>query len=241
MRVLAWFSFVGIFLIQTSCNILIPDIQKSTDPENPGETQLNSEETITPMETNWRETESPTPDISPDIPNETSIPNPTTETGSPTQIPTQLPTRTNPESLLKVQHGSPVAISNFAHPELGCNWMGLAGQIIDVDNQPIKDIVVEVGGTLKGIPIFGLAITGESSVYGPGGFEIKLGDEPSESEDTLWVMVYDLDGNKIISPVYFSTFSNCEKNLIVINFLKISPTMSDLVSLPVILNIFTQP
>jgi hypothetical protein len=119
--------------------------------------------------------------------------------------------------------------------------MGLAGQIIDVDSQPIKDIVVEVGGTLDDMPIFGLAVTGESSVYGPGGFEIKLGDEPIESDDTLWVVVYDLDGNKIISPVFFSTYSDCERNLIVLNFLKIRPTLSDRIFLPVISNKLTQP
>jgi hypothetical protein len=119
--------------------------------------------------------------------------------------------------------------------------MGLAGQIIDIDSQPIKEIVVEIGGTLGGMPFFGMAVTGESSDYGPGGFEIKLGDEPIASDDTLWVVVYDLDGNQILSPVNFSTYSDCERNLIVINFVEVQPKLSDWVYLPVIYNYFPQP
>ena len=241
MKIFVWFSFVGVFLLQTACNIVVPDIPKTADPEIPEETLENPKESATPLETNWQITVSPTQIITPDITNEASTPNPTIATESETQSPTPIPTITNPENFLKVQLGSPAAISNFAYPELGCNWMGLAGQIIDFDNQPMKDVVVEVGGTLEGMPIFGLAVTGESSVYGPGGFEIKLGDEPVESDDALWVVVYDLDGNKIISPVYFSTYSDCEKNLIVMNFVKVRMISSDWVYLPIILNEISLP
>jgi hypothetical protein len=219
----------------------MPDIPKTADPETPKETLIYPEETTTPIETNWEITIFPTQNITPDTIKETSTPSPTFETETPTQIPTPFPTKTKPENLLKVQSGSPVAISNFAHPDLGCNWMGVAGQIIDIDSQPIKDIVVEVGGTLEDEPMFGLAVTGESSFYGPGGFEIKLGDEPIQSDNTLWVVVYDLDGNKITSPVFFSTYSDCAKNLIVLNFLKVPPTSSEKVYLPAIYNIFPQP
>ena len=239
MKLFVRFSFAAIFLLQTACNIVVPDILQTTDPDIPEETLVYPDETTTPLGTDGQITIIPTQNITPEIPTETSNPNPPNETDVPSQIPTPLPTK--PENLLKVQQGSPVAISNFAYPELGCNWMGLAGQIIDVDSQPIKDIVVEVGGVLEGIPIFGLAVTGESSVYGPGGFEIKLGDEPIESTDTIWVVVYDLDGNQIISPVYFSTYSDCERNLIVMNFIKLQSTSSDWVYLPVILNKFPQP
>jgi hypothetical protein len=239
MKLLVLCSFAVIFLSQTACNILVPDILKTTDPEIPEETLVYPEETTAPLETDWQMTLIPTQNITSEIPNYTSTPNPPNETEVQTQIPIPFPT--TPENLLKVQHGSPVAISNFAHPELGCNWMGLAGQIIDIDNRPIKDMVVEVGGTMKGNPIFGLAVTGESSVYGPGGFEIQLGDEPISSDDTLWVVVYDLDGNQIISPAYFSTYSDCERNLIILNFLKERPTSSSWVYLPVILDNFSQP
>jgi hypothetical protein len=241
MKKFFWIFLFGIFFLQTACNIVMPDIPKTADPEIPEETLVHPKETNAPLETNWRITLSPTQNITPEIPTETSTPNPTIEKESPTQIPSPVPTKTNPENILKVQQGSPVAISNFAHPELGCNWMGLAGQIIDVDSQPVKDIVVEVGGTLEGMPIFGLAVTGESSVYGPGGFEIKLENEPIASDDTLWVAVYDLEGNKIISPVYFSTYSGCERNLIIMNFVKVRAVSNDWVYLPVILNKLTQP
>lgn len=240
MKKLVWFIFTGIFLAQAACNFVVPNIPLTINPDLPEET-FHAEETTTPLETVWQVTKSPTQMITPEITNVISTPILTIETESPTQIHTPIPTETKPDILLQVQHGSPVAISNFAYPELGCNWMGLAGQIIDVDSQPIKDIVVEIGGTLRGMPIFGLAVTGESSAYGPGGYEIRLGDEPIESKDTLWVVVYDLDGNKIISPVYFSTYSDCERNLIVINFVNARPTSNDLVYLPVIYNKSTQP
>jgi hypothetical protein len=133
------------------------------------------------------------------------------------------------------QIGSPVAIPNFAHPELGCQWMGVAGQVFDIDDMPMLDLVVEFGGDLANRPIFGLAITGQAEAYGPGGYEYKLTDEPIASSGMVWAQVFDLEGNAISAPTYFSTYDSCDQNLIILNFAQAYKLPTDWVYLPLIL------
>jgi len=125
-------------------------------------------------------------------------------------------------------------MQNFAHPELDCRWMGVAGQVFDMDDTPMMDLVVEFGGELANQTVFGLAITGQAEAYGEGGYEFKLGDEPIASTGTVWAQVFDLDGNAISSPIYFSTFDNCEHNLIILNFVQAYKLPTDWIYLPVI-------
>jgi hypothetical protein len=85
----------------------------------------------------------PTPTIS--VPAVTSTPdaeatsttviNPTpthTNTGTPAPTVTQTPFP------LILQSGSPAYIQNFAHMDAGCNWLGIAGQVFDVDGKNQK-------------------------------------------------------------------------------------------------------
>ena len=87
---------------------------------------------------------------------------------------------------------------------------------------------------MGGQPVFGLAVTGEESVYGPGGYEIKLADNPIESEKTVLVQIFDLDGNPLSAPIYFSTYESCEKNLIILNFVRSDSLPKPWIFLPAI-------
>jgi hypothetical protein len=126
-----------------------------------------------------------------------------------------------PEPRFLVQAGTPVETANFVHPDTGCNWMGVAGQVFGNDEKPIAGLVVEVAGTLGDKPVLFLALTGGNTILGPGGYEITLTDQPVASTGMLWVQIFDLNGNPQSEKILFNTYAateNCDNNLIVINF-----------------------
>ena len=120
-----------------------------------------------------------------------------------------------------IQPGNPIAMPNWAHPELGCNWLGVAGQVFDLEGNPVLDLVVEVGGTLEGQPLLGLSLTGVATAYGPGGYEIQLADHVVASVGGVFILVkndasVNLSGNTVVE-----TFADCEKNLLLLNFIEV--------------------
>ena len=118
--------------------------------------------------------------------------------------------------------GSPQYIpATSFHPDLGCNWMGVAGQVIDVNGAPVQGLIVEVGGTLAGKNIGNptiLQATGLAIAYGEAGYEVKLADEPIISTHALWIQVLDQAGLPLSDKIYFDTYQDCDKNLIIIYF-----------------------
>jgi hypothetical protein len=119
-----------------------------------------------------------------------------------------------------LQPGTPVAVANFSHPEKGCDWMGLGGQVFNTNSEPVLYLVVEVGGTLNGANLSALALTGSATAWGPGGFEIKLADKPVESSGTVCVQFYDLGGTPLSDRVYLTTYLNCNQNAILVNMVQ---------------------
>ena len=162
------------------------------------------------------ETETPQVATNPPQDQETNA----TNTPEPTQIPTQtpLPTPTQIPYPYHAQLGSPVLMENFAHPDLGCNWWGIGGQVINEEGEIAINILVEVGGEINGEAISGMSITGIAPVYGPGGYEIVLGDKPIETRQTIWLQLHDTEGNTLSDKVYINTYDDCAKNLLILNF-----------------------
>jgi hypothetical protein len=117
-----------------------------------------------------------------------------------------------------LQAGSPAWLSNFAHPDLGCNFLGIAGQVFDKNRSPAKMLVVEVGGSLAGRELFALSLTGNAPAFGPAGYEIQLADEPLQSTGSIWIQLFNLEGNPLSDKIFFNTFADCDKNLVLINF-----------------------
>jgi hypothetical protein len=111
-------------------------------------------------------------------------------------------------------------VTGFSHADLGCNWMGVGGQVFNNKSEPVLYLVVEVGGTLNGNPISGLSLTGAATAWGPGGFEIKLSDKPMQSNGTIWVQFYDLGGKPVSDKVYLTTYQDCNKNAILVNMVQ---------------------
>jgi hypothetical protein len=121
-----------------------------------------------------------------------------------------------------IQPGSPVVASNFVSPDKGCNFLGVGGQVFDLDGEAVKGLVVDAHGSLNGENVLGLSLTGSAPNLGPGGFVIQLADQPTESENTIAIQLHDLEGHPLSEEVAFPTYSDCSKNFVLINFVEIT-------------------
>jgi len=160
----------------------------------------------------------------------TWTPTPTvTSTPSPTASPTPEPTATDTpipatptaqpttEAAFVVQPGSNVRVANFAN-DLGCAWMGVAGQVFDKDRNPLVGITVHVEGQLAGQLVNQDSVTGSNPRIGPAGYTINLSDHPIASDGTMWIQLMDTAGLDLSDQVYFSTSADCDENLVFINW-----------------------
>jgi hypothetical protein len=152
----------------------------------------------------------------------TPVPPTFTPTASLTPTRTFTPTLTSsPTASYKtyaVQPNTPLYIQNFAHPNEGCNWLGVAGQVFDKAGKPVNNMVVVANGVLEGSSIEVIGLTGLNSDYGPGGFELVLTNHVVNTTNTLFVTLFDLAGTAVTDPVFFNTYADCAKNLAVVNF-----------------------
>jgi hypothetical protein len=108
--------------------------------------------------------------------------------------------------------------STTTHPDLACNWMGIGGTVMDVNNKPLQFQTIQLGGTLAGKAVTGQVLSGNNPVYGTSGFELKLADSAVDSQQTLWVQLFDNNGKALTDKIYFNTFNDCKKNLVMIVF-----------------------
>ncbi|PWH19449.1 MAG: hypothetical protein DDG59_03005 [Anaerolineae bacterium] len=131
---------------------------------------------------------------------------------------TNTPTATPQAILAYVQPQSPVYLINFLHPELGCQWSGVAGQIFNANGSPTNGLIVEVNGELNGKPFLGLGLSGLSQPIGPGGYEIQLSNQPFNSQNSLSLRIFDQNGNQLSETLPLVTYNDCQKSLILINF-----------------------
>jgi hypothetical protein len=167
------------------------------------------------------------------IPTNTLVPTntpPATDTAIPSETPgdsdvTETPVLVTPSPTASegmpfvLLPGDPVAINNVGHQELGCNWMGVAGRAFDLSRAPIEEgLFVQLRGNLDGEPVEMLGMLGMVNIYGPGSYEFELGDTPIASTQMLWVQLLDQAMLPLSEQVYFDTFEDCDKNLILINF-----------------------
>lgn len=161
-----------------------------------------------------------------DTPPPTETPTPT-DTLPPTPTPIELtptPSLTLPPPAAgypyEVRVGSPRAIPNIYHPELACAWMGVGGQVVDMNDAPVTGLIIRLGGRAPGISIEEntFTLTGVALNYGRAGYEFKLADQPVASSDALWIQLLNQAGVPLSPRVSFNTYASCEQNLIIIDF-----------------------
>ncbi len=173
----------------------------------------------------------PTLTESPDNAEPTSTPLPPTPSNTPFALATEpadtpipgvagTPTRTATIPVLPYSlRGTAVAVaSTIIHADLGCDWLGVGGQAFGLQGEPVVGLTIQLSGTLNGQPVSMLGLTGTIPQYGPAGYEFTLGDKPATSIKTLWVQLLDQAGLPLSEKVYFDTYNDCQKNLILINF-----------------------
>ena len=115
-----------------------------------------------------------------------------------------------------LQSVEPLYTTNFVHPEAGCNWMGVAGQIFAENLEPKDGLVVVVEGAVNNSMIEVLGYSGLAQSYGPGGYELFLSEV--NSPGIFWVQLFDVQGNPLSGIYSFQMNGTCEQNLAVINF-----------------------
>lgn len=108
--------------------------------------------------------------------------------------------------------------SSLIRPNYGCEWVGVAGQVFDLQGRPVVGVRVWLRGTYDGKRINLYSLTMESSPYGPSGFEFTLGEKPISTNGQLSIQLLDQAGIPISERIYFDTFEDCQQNLVLINF-----------------------
>ena len=117
-----------------------------------------------------------------------------------------------------VQEGAPVYISNFNHPDAGCNWAGVAGQVFGADGTPINGYTVVITGSINGTAVSLSGVTGGAQAYGIGGYEVQLSNTPFASSGTLTMNIFNNDLKQVSVPVSLTTYQDCQANLVILNF-----------------------
>ncbi|HAF62759.1 MAG TPA: hypothetical protein DCK95_10610 [Anaerolineaceae bacterium] len=140
-------------------------------------------------------------------PTETSIP---TATISPMPLP------------YKLQSETPLYLQNFVHPDSGCGWMGVGGQVFSKEGEPVANLVVWIRGLIDNQPYEVVTLTGTSAgdSYGKAGFEAFLSSKPVTTSGIFSIQILDLNGTMLSEQVFFNTSAQCDQNLIIINFVE---------------------
>jgi len=203
----------------TPSNTPVPPTETPTPTDTPTATPTT---TATPTSTN---TPGPTdtPTLTPTntatftpSPTLTFTPSPTwTFTPSPTG-PTPTPTNTQSPYPFIVQQGTPLLRDNFANTA-GCNWQGLAGQVVTDRGEAVVGVQVRVTG--EGISEQ-FTITGTNTFYGPSGWEVAVDNKTNGGRYQVTLLY----NNTQVSPTVEIVFPNsCQQNLALINFVQTRP------------------
>ena len=155
----------------------------------------------------------PPPTDTPEVPT-LPVANGTTQSGTTT------PGTLSNSSYSFVLQGDPVAVSSsIFHPSGGCQWFGAGGNVFDLKGSPVFGLVVNLGGYLNGATIATQStLTGLARNYGESGYEFTIQSTPVASTGSLWVQLFDQSQTPVSDRIYFNTYSDCDHNLILINF-----------------------
>lgn len=96
----------------------------------------------------------------------------------------------------------------------GCAWASLAGSVTDAGGGPLDGYQVRVSGDGLEQAVF----TGAALTYGPGGFELPLGEAPRAAEYT--VQLFDPDGAPVSDVYRIVTRADCDGSVAIISFVQ---------------------
>jgi hypothetical protein len=202
---------------------VVPTLTPSYTPSPTPEVELLPS-TSTPVPTQPTSTPVPintlrptlTPSITPTFPPPTLTRTPTpTKTNTPTPGPTGTATNTRSPFPFTKDTVSPQYLQNFAN-SAGCNWLGIAGEVFDLNGNPVPtgQYVVHIwdGG------IDERATVGGAPSYGPSGYEQFLFDAPRVQDHNIQL---ETTNGTAVSQVYrVQTRASCNQNLLYFVFIQ---------------------
>ena len=195
----------------TATGVPVADLQPTWTPSSTPEPST----TPTPRGT-------PTPSFTPSqtptwVPTRTPTPTPTftpTRTNTPTPGPSPTPAPTRSAYPFTIAPGSPSYIQNWAN-SAGCNWLGVAGQVFDLQGNPVADGAYMIWAHP---PVDYQTFTGGARNYGPSGWEVYLNDRPQVAN--YRIQLFSPTGTPVSEVIEFQTWASCSQNLVIINFVQ---------------------
>ncbi|MFN8560478.1 MAG: hypothetical protein U0703_02320 [Anaerolineae bacterium] len=116
-----------------------------------------------------------------------------------------------------LQQGHPIYLTN---PDArgGCRWSSIAGSVISYEGDALNGYGVRIAG--EGVDE--TVATGSAPGFGPGGFEVPLGNEARDAQFVAQLL--DPQGTPV-SPVYtVATLSQCDFNIAALRFVETEPS-----------------
>ncbi len=160
-----------------------------------------------------------TPSPLPTFPTKTPTPTYTpTSTNTPTVTPpgpTSTPTATRSAYPFTKTDNSPFYLQNHAN-NAGCGWLGLAGEVLDLERNPVP--VGSYRVHVWGSAIDERVIVGSAPDYGPSGWEQFVFDSPVMRDYNVQL---ESPNGTAVSQVYrVQTHTTCNENLLQLNFVQ---------------------
>lgn len=119
-----------------------------------------------------------------------------------------------------VLQGDPTGMkSTLFRPSSDCSWIGVAGNVYDLQTRPVQGIIVQMGGSYNYKTLDEqFTLTGLARSYGESGYEFTISNLIVASSHTLWVQLVDQAAIPLSEKIYFDTYADCIRNVILINF-----------------------
>jgi len=143
-------------------------------------------------------------------------PNPETQPTSAPGTTPQPPSRGGMQSQFVVQAGTPLWMMSPTHTD--CQAMTIGGQAFDGEGNPLKGIIVYLAGSLNGREVGLVTVTGDAPHLGSAGYEFVLTGKPVETQDALWMQLFDPEWEMVSGQISFDTHAECERNFTLVNF-----------------------
>jgi hypothetical protein len=98
----------------------------------------------------------------------------------------------------------------------GCNYLGIAGSVVDFDGRPLNGYTVWITGET----VDSRLVSGSDNLYGAGGFLLQVGTTPEIRPFAIQVL--SADGTQPLSgPYTFLSRDACEYNVALVRFVQV--------------------
>lgn len=154
------------------------------------------------------------PTITPTFPPPTATPTPT-DTPTATATPGPPPTATQTRSPFPFTSSGPIYLQNFANAA-GCNWMGIGGEVLNLERNPVAAGQYRVHVWECGID--DRVDVGSAPAYGPSGYEQFIFNAPVVRQ--CRVQLETVNGTPVSEAYQVSTRASCNQNLTLFNFVQ---------------------